>query len=114
MGLSSLNRAIKQDEINNWLKEYSEGKSINAIAKKYGRDNGTVEKYINNPKSIEKVKYKGRSLKNINTGKIFKSINAAAKWAGCGATTLTRHLASDRIAGEVPDTKEPAIWEELL
>ena len=52
-------------------------------------------------------------MKNLNTGKIFKSINSAAKWAGCGATTLTRHLTSDKIAGKVPDTQEPAHWEEL-
>ena len=87
--------------------------TINAIAKKYKRDNGTVEKYVANPVAVQKVKYKGRQVQNVNTGKIFKSISAAAKWAGCGATTLTRHLAGDKIAGKVPDTDEPAEWIEL-
>jgi hypothetical protein len=87
--------------------------TINAIAKKYKRDNSTVEKYIHNPTSIKKVKYRGRQVQNVNTGKIFTSISAAAKWAGCGATTLTRHLTGDKIAGKVPDTNEPAQWIEL-
>lgn len=113
IGLSSLDRAIKQEEIDIWVKEYKNGMSINAIAKKYNRDNGTVEKYINNPVANKKVNYHGRTVKNINTNQIFNSISAAAKWAGCGATTLTRHLASDKIAGKVPDTGEPAQWIEI-
>lgn len=44
---------------------------------------------------------------------IFNSISAAARWSGCGATTLTRHLASDKKAGKVPETDEVAEWEEL-
>lgn len=112
-GLSSLDRAITQDEINIWVNEYQNGMTINAIAKKYNRDNGTVQKYIFNPNAIKKVQYRGRAIKNLNTNKIFNSISAAAKWAGCGATTLTRHLATDKIAGKVPETNEPAQWEEL-
>lgn len=46
IGFSSLDRAIKQDEINQWVNDYNSGLSINAIAKKYRRDNGVVEKYI--------------------------------------------------------------------
>lgn len=113
IGLSSLDRAIKQEEIEEWLKDYNNGLSINALAKKYNRDNGTIEKYIKNPKAITEIKYRGRTVKNINTNKIFTSISAAARWAGCGATTLTRHLAGDKIAGKVPETGEPAEWIEL-
>ena len=101
-------------DCDSWVEEYKKGMTINAIAKKYGRDNGTVEKYIANPTAVTKVNYKGRQIKNVNTGQIFKSINSAAKWAGCGATTLTRHLASDKIAGKVPETGEPAKWIEIL
>lgn len=113
MGQSSLDRAIKQEEINQWVQDYKHGITINAIAKKYHRDNGTVEKYIAHPEAVRSVKYKGRQVQNVNTGLIFKSISAAAKWAGCGATTLTRHLAGDKIAGKVPDTQEPAEWIEV-
>lgn len=113
IGLSSDDRSISQEEINKWLEDFNNGLNINAISKKYKRDNGTVQKYIANPKAVQKVKYSGRTVKNINTGKIFSSINSAAKWAKCGATTLTRHLATDKIAGRVPNTNEPAIWEEL-
>ena len=112
-GLSSLDRAITQDEINIWVNEYQNGMTINAIAKKYNRDNGTVQKYISNPNAVKKVQYRGRAIKNLNTNKTFNSISAAAKWADCGATTLTRHLATDKIAGKVPETNEPAQWEEL-
>lgn len=114
LGLSSLDRVIKQEEIDLWVKDYSQGLSINAIAKKYHRDNGTVQKYISNPIGIKSIKYSGRILKNLETEKIFKSINSAAKWAGCGATTLTRHLCTDKTAGKIPDTNEPAHWEELF
>lgn len=113
IGLSSLDRAIKQEEINQWLQDYQNGQSINAIAKKYNRDNGTVEKYIANPTATTRVKYRGRQVQCVNTGEIFKSISAAAKWAGCGATTLTRHLAKDKIAGKVPGTDIPAEWLEI-
>lgn len=113
IGLSSLDRAIKQEEIDIWVQEFKNGMSINAIAKKYNRDNGTVEKYIHNPTEKKEVKYKGRKIKNINTNQIFNSISAAAKWAKCGATTLTRHLTSDKIAGVVPETGEPAQWIEI-
>lgn len=114
IGLSSLDRAISQAEINDWVKDYNNGLTINAIAKKYNRDNSTVEKYIANPNAVYEVKYKGRKVQNINTGKIFSSISSAAKWAGCGATTLTRHLAKDKIAGKVPETNEPAQWIEIF
>lgn len=114
IGLSSLDRAIKQDEINLWVDDFSKGLTINAIAKKYKRDYGTVQKYISNPVSANTVKYSGRIVKNIETGKIFKSINSAAKWASCGATTLTRHLNGDGAAGIVPDTEETAHWIEIL
>ncbi len=113
VGLSSLDRAIKQDEIDQYIQKYKEGYSVNAIAKMFHRDHGTVLKYINNPTAIKKVNYKGRKLKNINTGLTFSSISKAAKWAGCGATTLTRHLETDKTAGTVPDTHESAIWEEI-
>lgn len=113
IGLSSFDRAIKQEEINLWCNEYKKGLSINSIAKKYNRDNGTVQKYINNPIELKEVKLKGRKVKNIETGEIFKSINSAAKWANCGATTLARHLATDSIAGKVPNTLKPAHWIEL-
>lgn len=114
IGKSPLDRAIKQEEIDLWVKEYQGGLTINAIAKKYNRDNGTVEKYVNDPNQVKEVKYHGRTVQNIETGIIFNSILSAAKWAKCGATTLTRHLATDQIAGLVPETGEKAHWKEIL
>lgn len=75
---------------------------------------GIVIKYMANPVANKKINYSGRTVKNINTGLEFLSISKAAKWAGCGATTLTRHLYTDKIAGKVPDTNEPAEWVEIL
>lgn len=113
IGLSSFDRAIKQEEIDAWVKDSNNGLSVNALAKKYNRDNGIIKKYLDNPVAIQKINYNGRKVKNINTNKVFKSISAAARWANCGATTLTRHLNSDRIAGKVPETGEPAEWLEI-
>lgn len=68
IGLSSLDRAIKQQDIDLWIKEYKEnGLTINAIAKKYHRDNGTIQKYINNPQQKTEVKYAGRVVQNVET-----------------------------------------------
>lgn len=115
VGLSSDDRKISnKEELQLWMKDKEAGMSINAIAKKYKRDNGTIEKYLNDPSLInKKTKYNGRKVQNIETGKIFNSIKSAAKWAGCGATTLTRHLTSDKKAGNIPETGEPATWLEI-
>ena len=113
IGKSSLDRAMKQDEIDLICEEYKNGMTINAIAKKHHRDNGTILRYINNPTELKKVQYRGRTVQNIETGLIFNSISSAAKWAKCGATTLTRHLATDKTAGTVPDTNEKAHWLDL-
>ena len=59
------------------------------------------------------MEYNSRRVQNVETGMVFKPINSAAKWAKCGATTLTRHLTTDKIAGKVPKTGEPAHWIEL-
>lgn len=114
IGKSSLDRAINQDEIDIWVQEYKNGLTINAIAKKFKRDNSTIEKYIHNPKAITSIKYRGRKVQNVQTQIIFSSISKAAKWAGCGATTLTRHLATDKIAGTIPNTNNVAHWIEIL
>ena len=113
IGLSSLDRAIKQPEIDAMCRDFENGLSINAIAKKYKRDNGTVKRYINNPHEITKISYRGRTIQNVETQQIFYSISSAAKWAGCGASTLTRHLSSDKIAGKIPNTDIDAHWIEL-
>ena len=114
VGLSSLDRAVKQPEIDAMVEDYRNGMNLHQIAKKYDRDYGVVQKYINNPIEVKKVQYRGKAVKNLNTGLVFKSISQAAKWAGCGATTLTRHLNTDQIAGIVPETGEPAEWIEAL
>lgn len=113
IGLNSLDRAIKQPEIDAMCEDFKNGLSINAIAKKYHRDNGTVKKYIENPHEIKKISYRGRAVQNVETQQIFYSISSAAKWAGCGATTLTRHLTSDKTAGKIPNTDIDAHWIEL-
>lgn len=48
-----------------------------------------------------------------NIEKRYQQHLSAAKWAKCGATTLTRHLVTDGVAGKVPDTQEPASWVEI-
>lgn len=114
IGFSSLDRAIKQPEIDAMVADHLKGLNVYQLSIKYGRDCGIISKYLSNPKEIEKINYRGRKIKNLNTEIIFNSISSAAKWAGCGATTLTRHLTTDKIAGKVPETNEPAIWEEIL
>ena len=114
LGLSSLDRALSQKEIDKIYQDFQNGLNIYQLSQKYNRDCGTIQCYISQPIAKTKISYKGRKLKNINTGIIFPSISKAAKWASCGATTLTRHLCTDKIAGIVPDTNESAQWEEIF
>ena len=95
-------------------KDFQGGMAVKDLAKKYNRDYGIIEKYMSNPIVPKQVKLSGRKVENIETGKIFASISAAARWAGCGATTLTRHLYDNKVAGKVPETNEPAHWREIL
>lgn len=113
IGLSSDDRKLKQNEIDLMYTDYQAGMTFRQIAKKYHRDVGVVEKYMHNPKATSKVNLKGRQVKNLETQKVFSSISKAAKWAGCGATTITRHLYDGKAAGIVPDTEEPAHWQEI-
>jgi hypothetical protein len=96
------------------LNDYKSGMTINAIAKKYHHDNNTVKKYLLNPNfKPTNSSNQGRKVKNIETQLTFNSISAAARWAKCGATTLSNHLASDGAAGKIPNTNEIAHWIEL-
>ena len=113
VGKSSKDRSLTQEEIDNIVLDFKDGMPIAKISQKYGRDYGIIKKYLNNPKAVEKVKYKGRKIKNIETGLIFSSISSAAKWANCGATTITRHLNDSIGAGLVPETQEKAHWIEI-
>lgn len=114
VGLSSDDRKLSQEEVDAMYKDFQEGISVKELAKKYNRDYGIIEKYMSNPIVPKQVKLSGRKVKNIETGKIFSSISAAARWASCGATTLTRHLYDNKPAGKVPETQELAHWKEIL
>ena len=114
LGLSSDDIALKQEEIDKIYLDYTQNHiSIRELVKKYNRDYGVIEKYVNNPKEVSQVKYKGRKIQNVETKKIFNSISSAAKWASCGATTITRHLYDNKPAGKIPNTLEDAHWIEI-
>ena len=114
IGLSPNDRKLTQEEIDQIYADYQAGYTITELTRKYNRDYGVIEKYINHPVMTEKVKYHGRTIKNLETNKTFSSISAAARWANCGATTITRHLYDGKPAGKVPETNLPAHWEEIL
>lgn len=114
IGQSSNDKKLLQDEIDKMYQDYLSGMTFFQISKKYNRDCGVIEKYMNNPKEVKRVKLEGRAVQNLETGITFPSISKAAKWAKCGATTLTRHLYDGKPAGKVPETEEPAHWKEIL
>ena len=113
IGLSSLKRTIKQEEIDAMVADYNNGINIHQLANKYNRDYGIIQKYLSNPVAVTQVKYRGRKVMNIETNQTFSSISAAARWAKCGATTLTRYINTEKTAGQVPETGEPAHWIEI-
>lgn len=113
-GVSNEGRRYTKKEVALMKEDYNNGMTINAIAKKYHRDNGTVKKYlVGNGQPGEAIPYSGRKVQNVETQIIFESVSAAARWAGCGKTTLRTHLATDKVAGKIPETGEPAHWIEL-
>lgn len=114
IGLSSNDRSLSQTEIDEIYNDYQAGLTITQLSKKYNRDYGVIQKYISNPHATQKVKLSGRKVKNLETNKEFASISAAARWANCGATTITRHLYDGKPAGKVPETEEPAHWKEII
>lgn len=111
IGKSPQDRAYSQELIDKMYKDYSNGMNVHQIAKKYNRDNSTVKKYMLNPKAVTKVNLKGIKVRNIETRQEFPSLSAAGRWAKCSASTVRRHLESDKAAGTVPDTGEIAHWE---
>lgn len=112
--VSNEGRKYSKQEVALMKEDYQNGMTINAIAKKYHRDNSTVKKYlVGNCTPGGKINYNGRKVQNIETQIIFESVSAAARWANCGKTTLRTHLATDKIAGTVPETGESAHWIEL-
>lgn len=104
---------LKQEEIDNIVKDHKAGMEIKDLVKKYHHDYGIIEKYLSHPVEQKNVPTRGRQIQNVETGLIFKSISAAARWAHCGATTITRHLYDNKPAGVVPETNVKAHWKEI-
>lgn len=55
----------------------------------------------------------GVSVQNVETKLVFTSYTEAAKWSQCDRHTISNNINSNKAAGTVPTTGEPAHWISL-
>lgn len=107
----NLNNYQKQFDINkiNRIKNLrQQGYSYRKIAEELNCSYTTVRKYC--LFEINQNPINGIQLKNIETGLIFNSFTQAAKWSQCDRHTISRNINTQKSAGIVPSTNEPAHW----
>lgn len=108
---TNLNNYQKQFDINkiNRIKNLrQQGYSYRKIAEELNCSYTTVRKYC--LFEINQNPINGIQLKNIETGLIFNSFTQAAKWSQCDRHTISRNINTQKSAGIVPSTNEPAHW----
>lgn len=108
---TNLNNYQKQFDINkiNRIKNLrQQGYSYRKIAEELNCSYTTVRKYC--LFEINQNPINGIQLKNIETGLIFNSFTQAAKWSQCDRHTINRNINTQKSAGIVPSTNEPAHW----
>lgn len=112
--LNNKSKACSEEEIDRMRKLKAQGMSYKKISKIVGRDASVVRKYClfqecTSPSKIGTA----IQIKNIETGLVFESITQAAKWASCSKNTISKYKNTDKSAGIVPSTGEPAHWITL-
>lgn len=108
---TNLNNCQKQFDINkiNRIKNLrQQGYSYRKIAEELNCSYTTVRKYC--LFEINQNPINGIQLKNIETGLIFNSFTQAAKWSQCDRHTISHNINTQKSAGIVPSTNEPAHW----
>lgn len=111
---SNQQRACSEDEIKQMRSLREKGLTYKKIAEIVGRAESVVRKYCLFQESKSTTK-NGSSImvKNTETGLIFNSYTEASKWAKCDRHTIARNINTNKAAGVVLTTNEPAHWISL-
>lgn len=114
LGDNNKSRAASEEEIELMRKLRREGLSYDKISQLVNRSASIVQKYckFQECKNPNKV-HNSIMVKNKETGLVFNSLTEAAKWAKCSRDTISKHRDTQKTAGTVPTTEEPAHWISL-
>lgn len=110
--LSNEEKSCSKEEIDKMRELYKKGYNYNQIAKIVDRSSGVVRKYCLNQEGHYDKPTKTRCpIKNIETGILFPSQAAAAKWANCDRHVFSSHKNDSSFPiGTIPTTQKPAHW----
>lgn len=114
LGYNNQQRACSQEEIQRMRELRETGLSYKKIAQIVNRSMSVVRKYClfqeckNNLKLGQAIQ-----VKNIETGLIFESQKSASKWANCDHHLISTNKNTNKSAGVVPTTGDPAHWITL-
>lgn len=114
LGGDNKKRACSEKEIQQMRELRATGLSYQKIGEKVGRASSIVQKYCNFQECKNNNKIGNAIIiKNCETGLVFDSVTAAAKWAKCDRHLLSKNKNTTFSAGIVPTTNEPAHWITL-
>lgn len=107
-------RACSEKEIAYIRKLRAEGKTYKEIHKITGRSTSVIGKYCNFQECTSPDKNGwSKQIKNVETGLVFVSQSAGARWANCSPRLVSANKNTNKSAGIVPSTNEPAHWISL-
>lgn len=120
-GISNTKRACSEEEIRKMRELHSQGLNYPQISKIVNRTISTVRKYClfqesPSPQATGNRQPGAIRVRNIETGLVFESLTAAAKWSGTKDGNRIGELVHGKInssftSGVVPSTGERAHWE---
>lgn len=114
LGENNQKRACTEKEISKMREMRSNGFSYEEISEKTGRSIGVVRKYCLFQECKNTTK-NGSSIqvKNLETGLVFDTQKQASLWAKCDRHLISRNKNTEKPAGIVPTTGQPAHWKSL-
>lgn len=113
-GLNNKQKACSEDEIELMRKLRKEGFSYRKISEQVNRSMSVVRKYCLFQECASPTKNGfAMQIKNIETGLVFESQKEASVWAQCNHKLISKNKNTNRPAGNVPTTGQPAHWISL-
>ncbi len=113
LGVNNAARACSEEEIAKMRELRAQGTSYMKIAEQLHRSAGVVRKYCLFQECTNKNKTSGVKVKNVETGLVFDTLVEAATWAKCGSKAISANKNTNKSAGIVVTTGEPAHWVTL-
>lgn len=113
LGLTNQDRSCTNEEIAYIRQLRQQGLSYEKISLIVKRSTSVIRKYCLFQESKSPNNGTGIQIKNVETGLIFDNLTKAAKWASTSRNTITKYKNTNKKAGHVPSTGQPAHWITL-